>query len=387
MRKHFYIAMVIMLIFAVGLVAYGAWLNKTGEKTMSSRIESRALRLHGAKAQFREIKPLLTFPTVNLYSDKMTDVVTRVEGVIQASYVERQQQVTVGEALMEIRNEDIPLKILEADSGIARAEAELKRAQNSYERYKRLIEKRATSLEKLEEAEAQYFAAEAAIKQLEAQKAQYQIMNERQTIPAPISGQVLMIYKQPGTFVSAGTPILMIGDFSTLRFKTSMPDEYIRALLPLEAVKEVDFPMSDFPKVYGTEYGAGNEGKSQVFSAKIVSVTPDLNVKAEMRTILFEIDNSSGILEPQTYSTMDLKSMNPRRALTVPVAAMINQDNSEVFIVNANQKLEKRKVKTGSNDGTFIEVLSGLNEGEIVIVSSANGLIEGMAAEVEFNEQ
>lgn len=385
MKRNFYIAMAVVFVAAVLLEVYGAWLNLAGDSNIAAQMESRTFQLHGARAGVREMHPLRTWRTVNLYSEQMTDVVARVDGMIQASFVERQQSVVAGQTLMQILNEDIPLKILQSESGIARAEAERKRAENSWNRHRLLIEQNATSREKLDEAEAQFHAAEATIRELEAQKAQQELMMERQTITAPISGQVLMIYKQPGTYVQSGTPVMMIGDFSTLWYRTSLPDKEVNDLLPLTEVKDISFPRAEFTKAYGTDYGAGNRGKNEHFPARIVSVEPAIDIPAEMRTVLFAIDNSSGMLEPHTYTRMQLRS-SAKTALCIPLSALLGQDKKHVYVLDGDGRLKLREIRTGAEDEQYIEVLSGLREGEVVITSGEKGLYEGMAADVQIEE-
>ena len=68
--------------------------------------------------------------------------------------------------------------------------------------------------------------------------------------------------------------------------------------------------------------------------------------------------------------------------MTIPLEAMIDNTKSTVFTVLDNGTLKIKKVVTGANDGKFVEIISGLNENEIVITSDTNGLSEGMKADV-----
>ena len=101
-----------------------------------------------------------------------------------------------------------------------------------------------------------------------------------------------------------------------------------------------------------------------------------------MRKIVWEIDNRVGLLEQQAYSGVILKSARARRVLTVPLSAMTDSNRNAVFVVTAENTLERRAVKTGSDDGNFIEIVSGLAEGETVITSASAGLESGMKVTV-----
>ena len=65
---------------------------------------------------------------------------------------------------------------------------------------------------------------------------------------------------------------------------------------------------------------------------------------------------------------------------------MADSENNLVFVVNGENKIEKREVKCGANDGKYIEILSGLKENEVVVVESFEGLEEGLKVEINFEE-
>ena len=68
--------------------------------------------------------------------------------------------------------------------------------------------------------------------------------------------------------------------------------------------------------------------------------------------------------------------------LTIPISALINSDRSEVFIVQPDNTPALRKITTGVDDGSYIEVLGGLGEGAVVITFNPHGLDSGMKVDV-----
>jgi len=383
MKRYFMIALACILVLSVGIVLYGVWLNKAGEQAIVDRMSSRALALQGEVVQVREIRPLQRWSMVKLYTEEMVDAVARVDGVIQSVMVDQQTLVHKGEVLVRLQNEDIPLKIRQADGNIAKAEAEQKRAYNAYQRQRQLIALHATPSERLDEAEAAYKSACASIDELNASREQLLVQQRRQNVESPITGDVLLLYRRPGTFVTAGTPVALIGAFEKLCFKTAMQDGAIHAMLPMDEKKEVVFNQKDFTKVYHTDYEEGNQGKEQRFEAHILSVTPELSVPAELRYVVWEIDNSSGMLEPQTYHDIYIQTPEKRMVLTAPLSAMADQNHDAVYVYNSAGQVEYRSVRAGSDDGRYIEIIEGLQEGDIVITSGAEGLETGVRADVE----
>ncbi|MBR1859016.1 MAG: efflux RND transporter periplasmic adaptor subunit [Selenomonadaceae bacterium] len=381
-KKYFYIGMAIIVLLVMILLGYGTYLNERGENQITELMENRMIPLKGTKAEIRNIYPQIMLEIVNLSSEEMTDVVALINGRVVKEYVQKNSQVRQGDILFELENEDIPLKLRQIDSDILQSEIELSRAKNSFQRYSMLKDMDAISQEKYEETKAVYDAAEARLENYLAQKAQISLQEAHQQVTAPINGEVLMIYRQQGSYVTAGTAVALIGNFQEMTFSTAIEDE-IAQLMTIGETFELSFGRhEEFQKPYGAEYAVGNKGREQTFTAKIKEITPNLTEKAAIRKILWTVDNRAGILEPRVYNNVRLRPTIAKKCLTIPLEAMIDNTKSTVFTVLDNGTLKIKKVVTGANDGKFVEIISGLNENEIVITSDTNGLSEGMKADV-----
>ena len=382
MKKLYMVGLVLILLFAIAMVSYGAYLNKSGEHQIGERMKERTIPLQGAKVSVRDIYPTLVLDTVNLNSDDMADAIALIEGRISNIYVEKNSSVHRGDVMFTLVNEEIPIKIQQAESNIAKAEAQLAHAKNNFARYSRLKEKNATSIEKYDEAEAAYRAATASLHEAQAVKQQLLVQNSRQDVVAPIDGEVLILYRQQGAYVQAGTPIALVGNFQRLFFSLSLEDKAAQRLT-VGAEAELSFSGNKIlRKAYDTEYASGNRGGDQIFSVRLIEIMPDLDEPASLRKVVWEIDNRVGLLEQQTYSGALLRATRSQKLLTVPLAAMIDTKRNSVFVVTPENTLERRTVTTGADDGTYIEILSGLNAGETVVTSAAGGLENGMKVTV-----
>ena len=196
----------------------------------------------------------------------------------------------------------------------------------------------------------------------------------------------MLLYRQPGSYVTMGTPIALIGDFSKLYFSQTINDADISRFSINDEI-ELIFQENDLQKAYDTDYAVGNLGNQQRFIARILDITPNLNEPASMRKILFEIDNSVHILEPQSYRNVTLQIKQNFTCLTVPLTAMLNQEQNSVFVLNEDNTIQRREVVTGVNDGKYIEIISGLSEGDIVITSDTNGLKDGTKVDITMDNE
>lgn len=413
MKKYFYTGIIIILMLSIALVAYGIFLNYNDNNQIANRMEERALQLTGAEVKKRYLNSIFPLDTVKLYSENMTDATALIDGRITQIFVTKNSFVRKGEVIMTLTNDQIPMKLQESDiniqraesmylqslSNIQRAEAVLANATNVFNRQQRLMNRMATSQEKLEEAQSEYMSAKevvkaaraesdsarAAIEIAKSERQQYLLQAQRQDVIAPIDGNVLLIYKREGAYVQGGTPLALIGNFDTLLFSTTIENANANYLKTGQSVN-IDFSERSLEKAYDTEYSAGNLGKSEKITAIIKEITPPLEQSAVMRRVLWEVNNNSHILEPLTYNDVLIQTGVGHECLTVPLTAMTDSENNLVYVVNSDGTVERREVKTGGNDGKYIEILSGLKESEIVVLESFEGLENGTKVEVTIEE-
>lgn len=386
MKKIFFIAIGIVIVFLCLLVGYGAFLNYKSEKVIDIKMANRILKLEGVKVRQRMLLPVWERESLRLSAEKMTDAISRLEGTVEDVFVSVNDSVTKGQPICRISNEDIPIKIAQIDVSIAKAEASLVRYEHSYERYNRLLAYGAVSKEQYDEVLANYKAAQSEVEQLKLERRQYELQQDRLMVTAPLSGEVLMLYKKPGSFLLAGASVALIGDFSTLQFTDVVTDEEMERLGPIDIPGELQFSESDMEKIYATGYKAGNMGQNQRFKARITSVDPPKSVIAAMRKVSWSIDNSSGLLEPKRYQNVKIKAIRERSGLTIPKTALFEGEKVYVW-QQPGGVLELRQIQTGGTDGKYVEVMDGLQEGEIVIVSGKEGLSVGLQVEVDVREE
>ena len=376
--------MIVALI--VLLLSYGIYLNRHSEAIISERLQDMKLPLQCTRAAIRDLHPVVKMSLVNLYSKEMTDIVSQIDGQVTREFVATSDKVGVGTPILELVDETIPLKIKQADSDIAEAEAILTRAKNTYARYEQLVAESAISLEKFDEATAQLKAAEARLENFKAQREQLLIQQSRQTVLSTISGEILRIYKPTGSYVTVGMPVALVGNFDLLYFNTTISDRIARNIT-LNQVVQIKFPDDEnFSKAYGAKFESGNRGEDEIFNARIIEISPPINEPSSMRQIIFEIDNRSGLLEPGFYNAISIVNKNPHKCLAVPIDVMFDDKLQSLFVVE-NGILKRKNVKTGINDGNYIEILSGLSQGDIVVTSETEGLKENTEIEVHFDEE
>jgi len=179
---------------------------------------------------------------------------------------------------------------------------------------------------------------------------------------------VTVRYADTGSLIAAGTssstqsePVVRLAQISVLRL-----------VLPIPESIAGEIRLGDAVKVHV-------QALNQDYVGKVSRFADALN--PQTRTMETEIDfqNANGKLLPGMYVEATLDQAERKEMLTVPLEAVeVNGTEGSVLLVNARNTLEERKVRLGLQGSTRIEVLSGLTEGERVVVGSRDEFRAGM---------
>ncbi len=395
MKKYYLVAMAMVIVLAVSLIGYGIFVNYEGERIIADRMSKQAITVQAAKVGYRELHPSYDVENASMQATKAADVITRVDGVITSDILHKNKPVKQGELLAVLSNEEVPLRIIQAESALKRAEAAELQYRNSFDRYSRLVKLNAVAMEKYDEARANYIAAQAQVVDAKASYDQALLNQTRLHITSDVDGVVMVIYKDQGSFVTAGTPICLVGDFSRLWFALNMEDTEVRSLLGADGANaklELSFRRWDMGKAYDTEYGAGNKGNLSTFLTDVQGVYPSLDQPADIRRVVFYVNNPTSVLEAKTYDNLLLTNTAKRQVLAVPYGALFDDSNDDstvynLYVVTPDSKLEQRTVKVGSIGDDYAEILEGVKEGDIVVMSGWESLEDGQRVEVDMEAE
>jgi len=162
--------------------------------------------------------------------------------------------------------------------------------------------------------------------------------------------------------------IASLADLSTVWVTTDLYEEHL-SLLPKLAGKELQFRCQVWPE--------------RVFKATIF-YTGDL-VQETTRTLTLRAlaDNSEGLLKPGLFINVKFPSLKEDNVLQLPALAVQEHENQQfVFVYRGEDEFEKRPITVGARSGSTVEVLSGVREGEQVVVNGAFTLKSRLLADL-----
>jgi len=321
------------------------------------------------------------------------DVMAKVAGYVKKIYVDVGDRVGAGQLLATLEIPEMGDDITRAQASVERSSSEVTRAKDevqraesahqmthlAYERISAVSKKRPglVAQQEIDDArgrdlvsEAQVSAAksalDSAVQQVNMNKADQgrtKTMFEYTRVTAPFAGVITKRYADTGSMIQAGTasqtqamPLVKLSQNSLLRLILPVPESAVPRVHVGQQV-EVRVPTLDrnFP------------GKVARFSER---------VQSSSRTMETEVDvpNANLVLIPGMYAEVNLTMERRNKALAIPLAAA---GQSKVMIVTADNKVQLRDVELGIETANFVEVRSGLQEGDLVVIGNTGGLQAG----------
>jgi len=325
------------------------------------------------------------------------DVHAKVAGYLKKIYVDVGDRVNQGQLLGVLEVPELNADVDQATAAesrskleISRAESELKAAEASHEdahiTYTRLAElpkikpnmiaqqEIDQALARDHEAEAKVAAAQAAVavakeklQEARATEDRVKTLLSYTRIEAPFSGVVTKRYADTGAMIPAGTststqamPVVRISDNATLRLILPVPESVVPLI---HAGAAVDVKVDSLHRSF--------RGTVWRFTGKVDTATRTMDTEIEVK-------NPQRMLKPGMYATANLTLDTIPSALSVPIQAISMAENkATVMVVTRDETIEERQVITGMETASFVEVQSGLDQNDLVVVGNRGQLKSG----------
>lgn len=296
---------------------------------------------------------------------QQVNLTPQVTGYVTGVHFKDGQRVSKGQLLYTIDDQVYSANLSNADASIAVQQAAVDKAQKDYDRYHMLDKADAIAKQQVDYADA---ALESAKKQLAAAKASANSVrsNVRFTrIYAPFSGTVGISQVRTGMAVFAGQTVLnVISTNNPIAVDFNVDQVTINRFIALQQSKANVFQIQ--------------VGGDSIYPAK--GSVAMIDRAADMQTgtvkVRLSFPNDKDHLKPGMNATVLVG--DEKKALLVPTKAILTQlGEFYVYVIGDSSKVSQRKLHLGSNTGVFTTVLSGLNEGEKIVVNGTQNLREG----------
>jgi RND family efflux transporter MFP subunit len=310
----------------------------------------------------------------NLIGDQTVSVVPKTAGRLQEITVKLGDRVNRGQRIAKIEDQEILEQVKQAEAAfevakatIRQREADLELAKTNVERSRNLFQRQLLPQQTLDDAEAKYQSAQAALDLARAQNTQSQsrldelrINLQNTIITSPVNGFVARRAADPGAFVSANAPIVDVVDIVHVRLVANIVEKDLKQIGVGDSARvEVDA----FP------------GES--FMGRIARVSPVLDPSTRTAPFEVEIPNDQYRLKPGMYARVGIITESHPHALVVPTNALVDANGTRGVYLAVNNVAQFHPVKIGIEGNDRTEVLDGVAEGDRVVTTGAAGLRNG----------
>jgi len=304
----------------------------------------------------------------------MPKVAARVTGInVQAG-----DSVKAGQTLITLDNTDFIAGVRQAEAGVAMAQAglrsnelQLESARADYERAQSLHAAGAFSDQQLELARLKYEAlttgsAQAGVDQAEAALLSARTALDKCAITSPIDGVVGSIGLSLGDTANPAAAAAIVSDTAELQVEVMVSESEVSYIQKGSAV-EVNI----------------NAVQEEAFTGQVESIASVADPTKRNYTVKVALPNPDGRIKSGMFAELKINTLSKKNIIAIPVGGVIPKGGRDiVFVVDQDNRAREGEVKTGIKNDQYIEIISGLQAGQEVIVKGNTLVSDGTLVRV-----
>src|SRR5579863_10332515 len=299
-------------------------------------------------------------------------IYARTDGYLKKWYFDIGAHVKSGQLLATIQAPEVDEQLSQSKSTLATAQANLKLAQITMDRYQGLLLKHAVAQQDVDNAVGNYTANKAMVDADTANVRHYEALVAYENVYAPFDGVVTARNSDIGDLINAGsntaprTDMFHIAQTSTMRVYVNVPEEYWRGIKPGQT--EADIVLAEFP--------------GEKFPGKVVRSSEAIN--GITRTLLTEIDlpNPENTLLSGSYAEVHLHVSSQTPTFLIPDNTLLFRTQHLQVGLVGDGKVTITDITPGHDFGTEMEVVAGLKAGDQIVVNPPDSLVSGQQVKI-----
>ncbi len=294
----------------------------------------------------RETDDLMTWPgTVQAHN--YAELAPKLMGRILEVRVVVGDTVKTGQVLAVLDDRDLRARLNEARAALIAAQAQATEAAADEQRTRRLFDKQAATAQELEAAVARGQSGRAAVAQAKSKVTETEVLLSENLITAPFPGKVVRRLADPGQMGLPGRPILTVQESARLKFLAQVPASCAQALVVGQSL-EVRVEAQELP-------------------AQIEELAPAADPQSRTIAVKLSLPEAAAT-RPGSFGRL-IQACGRHEALLIPTEAVVRIGQLEQVQVLTDDGPRRRLIRTGKTYEREIEVLSGLKEGETVLLA------------------
>lgn len=303
-----------------------------------------------------------------------TPIYARTSGYLKQWNADIGARVKAGQLLATIETPEIDQQLQQARAGLATAEANYNLAKSTADRWEFLLKTESVSKQETDEKIGDLNAKKAAVAAAQANVRRLEETQAFQKVYAPFSGVITARNIDIGSLINAGagnpgSQLFHIAAIDKLRVYVNVPEAYSRAA---RSGSPASLTLDEFP------------GRS--FHGTLVRTSNSIDPVAHTLLTEIDVDNPTGELLPGSYVVVHLKLPSQIRAFTIPSNTLLFRSEGLRVAVVRDGHATLIPIQIGRDYGATVEVVSGLQSGDHLIVDPPDSLVSGTAVRVVNSE-
>jgi RND family efflux transporter MFP subunit len=293
-------------------------------------------------------------------------IYARTSGYLKRWYFDIGAHVQKGQLLAEIETPELDQQLQQARADLDTAQANLNIAKITASRWQDLVSTGSVSQQETDQAVSNLSAVRATAESSAANVRRLEQLQSFEKIYAPFDGIITTRNTDIGALIDAGVgtqpkELFHITAIRTLRLFVAVPEVYSQAA---RSGAQATLTLDEFP------------GKT--FRGTLVRNANSIDLASRTLLVEVDVDNPTGQLLPGAYVFVHLRLPDQTRSVTVPANTLIfRKEGLQVGLIR-DGKAELIPVKIGRDYGNSVEIVSGLQPTDAVIVDPSDSLVDGM---------
>ncbi len=279
------------------------------------------------------------------------DLLAEISGTVERLLVQEGQPVQAGDLLLQIEDDDYRIARDRAEAAYSLARADFLRDQKVH----------AKGVIPVAELEAQKTRMQTAKADLDIAR----LHLERCRVTAPIDGVIRRLDAKKGMFLGIGDPIGVILQIDRVKAVIGIPESDITAVRELEQIDVQVRALED-----------------QIVTGARSFLSPSPDTTARLYRLELALDNPDHAILPGMFVRADIVKDSKPEALAVPLYSIISRNDEQYVYIEEDGVARKRSVTTGIAEKWLVEIVSGLNAGDRVIVEGHRDVEDGRPVQV-----
>jgi RND family efflux transporter MFP subunit len=288
--------------------------------------------------------------TASLDPNKEADILARVSGLVLEIKAEEGDRVDKGQVLLEIEDDEYRHRL-------AQAEIELDNQRALFERMKKMYNQKLVAAEAYDSQQSALQAAEAA-----RDLAAFELSLTRVT--APFRGRVILRSVDQGRTVSNGTVLFTMADLSRLLARVHVPSREFRNIS------------------VGQQVILESDASRETLEGRIFLISPVIDPDSGTIKVTVEILKYPDRIRPGDFVEVRIQTDRHEDTVLVPKNAVVTEKGDQVAYVVEEEKASRRLVTLGFQDDVHAEILSGIAEGDRVVIQGQRSLKDGQPVRI-----